>query len=138
MSLLTSQPLIISGLYASLTALMLIVFAYRVVKLRRKHKIGLGNGENEALKLANRVHANLIENAPMALVLFIIAESTGLASVYLHLIGTLWLVARLLHAIGLTLGKGGYHFGRFWGVLLTWLVFLSLIVVNLSHFVSVL
>jgi len=64
----------------------------------------------------------------------LVAEAGGLAHFYLHCFGTVWIVARLLHAIGLTQGKGGYHLGRFWGVLLTWLVTISLALVNLVHF----
>lgn len=124
----------VTGLYASLTGLLIVALAYRVVKLRRGQKIGLGDGGNSALALANRVHVNLIENAPIVLILMLVAEADGLPAFYLHCFGTVWIVARLLHAIGLTQGQGGYHFGRFWGVLLTWLVIISLALVNLLHF----
>lgn len=130
------MSLIISALYTSLTALLIVVLAYRVIKLRRKYKIGIGSGGNEELKLADRVHANLLENAPIVLLLFVVAENTGLAPVYLHCIGTLWIVARLGHAIGLIQGKGGYHVGRFWGVLMTWLVIATLVTVNIAHFIG--
>ncbi|PIW61682.1 MAPEG family protein [Shewanella sp. CG12_big_fil_rev_8_21_14_0_65_47_15] len=128
------MPLMVTGLYASLTGLLIVALAYRVVKLRRSQKIGLGDGGNSVLVLAGRVHANLIENAPIALILMMLAEMGGLAAFYLHCFGTVWIVARLLHAIGLTQGKGGYHFGRFWGVLLTWVVIIALALVNLVHF----
>ncbi|MFV7772275.1 MAPEG family protein [Shewanella marisflavi] len=124
----------VSGFYIALTAIMAVFFTYRVVRLRRGLKIGLGSGGSDELRLANRVHANLIENAPMALLLLLVAELNGLAAVYLHGVGTIWLVARILHAIGLTQGRGGYHFGRFWGVLLSWIVILALALVNLFYF----
>lgn len=130
------MSVIVTGFYASLTALLVIALAYRVVKLRKSQHIGLGDGGNSALQLANRVHANLIENAPIMLILMLVAEAGGLPAFYLHCFGTVWIVARLLHAIGLTQGQGGYHFGRFWGVLLTWLVIISLALVNLLHFVQ--
>lgn len=124
----------VSGLYIGLTAIMAIYFSFRVVRLRRGLKIGLGTEGNQELILVNRVHANFIENAPIAMVLLVVAEVNGLAAVYLHMLGTLWLVARMLHAIGLTQGRGGYHFGRFWGVLLTWILILTLSVVNIGYF----
>ncbi|QYJ78608.1 MAPEG family protein [Shewanella acanthi] len=130
------MSLMVTGFYASLTALLMIVLAYRVVKIRRREKIGIGDGGNKELVLAGRVHANLIENAPIVLILLALAEANGLAPLYLHCLGTLWIVARLLHAIGLTLGRGGYHFGRFFGVLFSWLVSLILALINLGHFVS--
>jgi hypothetical protein len=125
----------VSGLYIGLTAIMAIYFSFRVVRLRRGLKIGLGTEGNQELTLVNRVHANFIENAPIAMVLLVVAEVNGLAAVYLHMLGTLWLVARMLHAIGLTQGRGGYHFGRFWGVLLTWILILTLSVVNIGYFI---
>src|SRR5690606_7913874 len=131
-------PLMVTGLYASLTGLLIVALAYRVVKLRRSQKIGLGDGGNNTLVLAGRVHVNLIENAPIALILMILAEMGGLAPFSLHCFGTEWIVARLLQAIGLTQGKGGYHFGRFWGVLLTWIVIIALALVNLVHFAKTL
>ncbi|MCH1931419.1 MAPEG family protein [Shewanella sp. A25] len=130
------MSLMVTGFYASLTALLMVVLAYRVVKIRRLEKIGIGDGGNKALALAGRVHANLIENAPIVLILLALAEANGLAPLYLHCLGTLWIVARLLHAIGLTKGRGGYHFGRFFGVLFTWLVSLILALINLGYFVS--
>ena len=130
------MSLMVTGLYASLTGLLIVALAYRVVKVRKSHKIGLGDGGNNALALANRVHVNLIENAPIVLILMLVAEASGLPVFYLHCFGTVWIVARLLHAIGLTQGQGGYHFGRFWGVLLTWIVIISLALVNLLHFVQ--
>jgi len=42
------MPLIVTGFYASLTGLLIIALAYRVVKLRRSQKIGLGDGGNDA------------------------------------------------------------------------------------------
>ncbi|MEZ9821126.1 MAPEG family protein [Shewanella sp. 10N.286.45.A1] len=130
------MPLAISGLYISLTALLTIVLTYRVIKLRRIHKIGIGSAGNEALALAQRVHGNLLENAPIVLLLLIVAEMNGTSAALLHIFGTAWIVARLMHAIGLTQGQGGYHFGRFWGVLTTWAVTLGLVVTNLIAYVT--
>lgn len=130
------MPLLISGLYLSLSALLMVVLTYRVIKLRRLHKIGIGNGGDDTLLLAQRVHANFLENAPMTLLLLVIAEANGASASVLHLMGTVWLVSRLMHAIGLTQGRGGYHFGRFWGVLMTWAVIIGLVAINLFAFVT--
>ncbi|BAJ03949.1 MAPEG family protein [Shewanella violacea] len=129
------MSVVISGLYISLTAILMVALAMRVVKLRRKHKIGLGSGDNKELELATRVHANLVENAPFAMVLLLVAELNGLSAIYLHLLGVIWIFGRILHAVGLTRGRGGYHLGRFWGGLLSWLVILILAIVNLVHFI---
>lgn len=128
------MSVVISGLYISLTAILMVALAMRVVKLRRKHKIGLGSADNKELQLATRVHANLIENAPIAMALLLVAELNGLSSIYLHLLGMVWIIGRILHAVGLTRGRGGYHLGRFWGGLLTWLVMLILAIANITQF----
>ncbi|QLE83950.1 MULTISPECIES: MAPEG family protein [Shewanella] len=124
----------ISGLYISLTAILVVVLAMRVVKLRRLHKVGIGTADNRALELACRVHGNLVENAPFVLLLMVVAESQGLAPLWLHIVGISWIVARLLHAMGLTQGNGGYHYGRFMGGLISWLLVLTLSVVNIIFF----
>ncbi|ABV85606.1 conserved hypothetical protein [Shewanella pealeana ATCC 700345] len=129
------MSLAISGLYISLTALLIVALTYRVIKLRRTHKIGIGSAGNESLALAQRVHANLLENAPIALLLLLVAETNGANNLLLHLFGSIWLVARLMHAVGLTQGKGGYHIGRFWGMLLTWAVIIGLALINLFSFI---
>lgn len=128
------MSVVISGLYISLTAILMVALAMRVVKLRRKHKIGLGSADNKELQLATRVHANLIENAPIAMAMLLVAELNGLSSIYLHLLGMVWIIGRILHAVGLTRGRGGYHLGRFWGGLLTWLVMLILAIANITQF----
>ena len=128
------MSVVISGLYISLTAILMVALAMRVVKLRRKHKIGLGSADNKELQLATRVHANLIENAPIAMALLLVAELNGLSRIYLHLLGMVLLIGSILHAVGLTIGRGGYHLGRFWGGLLTWLVMLILAIANITQF----
>lgn len=128
------MSLFASGLYVSLTALLIVALTYRVIKFRQLHKVGIGDGGHQDLNLAMRVHGNLLENAPIVLLLLVLAEYNGLAEPYVHAIGTAWIVARLLHAIGLTKGQGGVHKGRFWGVIITWLVILTLAIVNIGFF----
>ncbi|WOT05070.1 MAPEG family protein [Shewanella youngdeokensis] len=130
------MSLAISGLYISLTALLIIALAIRVIKRRRLHKIGIGSAGNGDISLACRVHENLLENAPIAMLLFVVAEINGTSAMVLHIVGIVWVVSRLLHAIGLTKARGGVHFGRMWGVLLTWAVIISLVVINMVNFIS--
>ncbi|QSX37019.1 MAPEG family protein [Shewanella sedimentimangrovi] len=130
------MSLAISGVYISLTAVLMIVLSWRVVRIRRREKIGVGSGGNRQLQLAMRAHGNLMENAPLTMLMLVVAESNGMAPAWLHLLGSVWLAARLLHAIGLTQGGGGYHFGRFNGTLFTWLVLLTLALFNLWAFIQ--
>jgi uncharacterized membrane protein YecN with MAPEG domain len=118
-------PLPITSLYAALCGLLLLVLTYRVVQIRGSAKIGIGHGDNSVLERRIRIHANAVENVPMVLILLGLAEAGGLAAWALHAAGATLVVARLLHAQGMT-RSAGYSFGRFWGVLLTWLVLLAL------------
>ncbi|USD39036.1 MULTISPECIES: MAPEG family protein [Ferrimonas] len=125
------MSLMISGIYIAATAAIMMVLAYRVVAMRRACGIGVGCGDNRSLEIRIRSHANLLEYAPLMLLMLIAAESNGASGWLLHGCGLIWLVARILHPWGLTGGNGGYHLGRFWGTLLSWIVILILIVENL-------
>jgi uncharacterized protein len=122
----------VTSIYAALCALIILFLAVRVVQVRRSEKIGIGVGDNRTLERRVRIHANAVEYVPMALILLGLAESAGLAAVGLHAAGATLVLARLLHAYGMT-HSAGHSFGRFWGVLLTWIVLLSLSLTLLIH-----
>ncbi|HXQ32100.1 MAG TPA: MAPEG family protein [Steroidobacteraceae bacterium] len=116
----------ITGLYGGLTALLVIGLGVRVVRLRMRHRVGLGDGGIAELSRAIRAHGNLVENAPLALLLMLIAELSAAAPpVALHAAGVAVLTGRLLHAFGLSRSPTRSP-GRFLGVLLTWLTILAL------------
>lgn len=122
----------ITALYAGLCALLVIALAFKVVAFRRGKKVGLGTGGDKQGEIAVRVHANAIEYIPLALILMLIAEINGLSHLWLHCLGGALVLGRLLHAVGLNAGRGGYHPGRFIGTSLTWLVIIILAVINIS------
>lgn len=95
-----------TGFYAALLTLLYIVLAVRIIRLRWKHRVGIGTGEAEELKAAVRIHGNFIEYVPLALILLGIIEYSGVALIWVHVIGISLLVARVAHAIGLTLSVG--------------------------------
>lgn len=121
----------ITALYAGICALLIIALAYRVVAFRRGEKVGLGSGGHHMGEVAVRAHANAVEYVPLALILLMIAEINGLSAVWLHCLGAAFVLARLMHAVGLVAGKGGYHPGRFAGTALSWLVILILAVIDI-------
>ena len=124
----------ITALYAGLCGLLVIALAFRVVSFRRGKKVGIGSGGDKEGKVRVRVHANAIEYIPLALILLLVAEINGLSHVWLHCLGATLVLARVMHAVGLTAGKGGYHPGRFGGILLTWIVIIVLAVINILTF----
>jgi hypothetical protein len=119
------MPLPITALYAGVSVLLVWYLALRVVVLRRKLRIGMGDGNNADLARRIRIHANAIEHAPLVLILLALVEGLSAPVWLLHLFGSSFLAARVLHALGMT-RSAGHSFGRFWGVLITWIVMAGL------------
>ena len=74
---------------------------------------------------AIRAQANAIEYIPLLLVMLLIAENNGAGVAFVHACGAGLVLARVLHAVGLS-SSAGVSLGRFWGILLTWAVLLAL------------
>ena len=114
---------VVTLLVAGLHGLLLLMLAWPIVMLRRGRRIGLGDGGDAQLQRRIRAHANFIEYVPIVLIILAMLESTGLRGLYVGLLGGALLVARVLHAVGLS-RSSGVSFGRFWGTLGTWMVLL--------------
>jgi uncharacterized protein len=111
----------ITGLYAALAALLVVILAVRVTLRRRSAQVGIGNGGDAALALRVRAHGNAVENLPLALLLLLILELDQTRPLLLHVFGCTLLLARVLHAIGLS-SAPGITPGRGIGIALNWLV----------------
>lgn len=96
----------ITGLFAALMTLLYIVLAIRIIRLRWREQVGIGTGESLPLKAAVRVHGNFTEYVPLALILMALMESNGASSGLLYALGGLLFVARVCHAVGLTMSIG--------------------------------
>lgn len=96
--------MIITLFYASLLLLLYIVLAARVAVYRGKSKISLGTGADRELEVRMRVQANFNEYVPFLLILMGFLESLQASRYGLHGLGIVLVVARLLHAWGLSRG----------------------------------
>ena len=114
-----------SFLYAALLGLLLIVLSVNVVRARRRYRVSLGVGTEEGMQQAVRVQANFSEYVPLAVILLILAELSGLPDAAVHAAGILLVTSRVLHAWGLA-HSSGRTFGRFYGTAGTWLVIIGL------------
>ncbi len=123
----------ITALYASLLGLLLVLLSLRVALYRKKNQIGIGTNGDTTLDRRIRVQANLIEYAPIALLLLYFCEIRGVSHIYIHLFGTVLVVARLLHAYGLN-RSAGYSLARFLGTLTTFFLIIFLCGVNIVHY----
>ena len=110
-----------SPLYIGLAAILLMVLSVRVMRLRGRHNVGIGDGGHEDLARAIRVQANFVEYVPVALLLLLCVDLVGDAKWIVHLLGILLLIGRVCHAVGLS-GSSGRSLGRAVGVVLTFVV----------------
>jgi uncharacterized membrane protein YecN with MAPEG domain len=124
----------ITPLYAALAALILFILTFRVILLRTTHKVLLGSGGHAGLEKAMRAHGNFIEYVPLALILILLVEMTGAAPATVHGLGIALIVARLLHAWGISTSDGP-NFGRAVGIIVTGLVLLGGAARLLMHYV---
>jgi uncharacterized membrane protein YecN with MAPEG domain len=127
------MPVPITGLYAGLCAIIVLVLAVRVIRLRWATKAGIGDGGDRKLARAIRIHANAIEYVPIALILMVVAELGGAAAPLLHGCGIALVVARISHALGLA-GTAGVSPGRTLGTVATFAVIVVLAWVDIAAF----
>ncbi|AFY56907.1 putative MAPEG superfamily protein related to glutathione S-transferase [Rivularia sp. PCC 7116] len=94
-------PVIAAGC-ASILALLQVFLAGLVGFARFKHKVGIGDGGNEVLARKIRVHGNLIENAPIFLILLALLELSGIDKTTVAILGGVFILARISHAYALS------------------------------------
>lgn len=114
----------VTAVFAAVTGLLLLVLSAQVVKYRIKYRQGLGVADDPEFEAAVRAHANLIEYAPLGLIMLGIAEVNGVSATLIYWTGMALVVGRILHAWGMINGKGQPHKARMVGILLTWLAIL--------------
>lgn len=113
---------VITSLYAGAFAVLYVVLAYRVTVFRHREKTSLGPGQGDSpLTRAIRVHGNFMEYVPFALLLIALVELGGAPAVAVHALTATLLLARLLHAWGLTTVAGRSP-QRWWGTALTFAI----------------
>lgn len=99
--------------YAAILALFYIYLTLKVVKVRKKEKIGIGYGDSEALSRAIRVHGNFAEYVPFSLVLLYFLETQGGNSIVMAVLGGALVLARISHAHGVSKVEENLNFRVF-------------------------
>ena len=106
---------------AGLLGLLTVFLTLNVARLRGKKRIFLGDGGDAEMETAIRAHANLIEFAPLCLLLiYFVSDFYGFRAV--AALSVVLLVARVLHAGGML---GVIPKGRFLGAVATTLVLVA-------------
>jgi len=130
------ENLTITAFYASVLAIMFIALSANIIRLRFKHKVGIGDGGESSLRKAIRVHGNFSEYVPLALILLACYEIGGAELNGVHILGAGIVFGRVLHAVGLS-KSAGTTTPRFIGTMSTFIVLLTLAVVNINAFLLV-
>lgn len=105
--------------YASLLGGLFVGLSWSALRLRRKHKVGVGDGDREDLRKALRAHANFAEYAPISVVLLYFLElHGGYATWLIHVLCSSLCVGRFVHAYGVRQVKEVYKY-RVFGTALT-------------------
>lgn len=119
-----------TAFYAGILGLLYIALSFKVIKLRRKFKVGIGHGEENELHKAIRVHANFAEYVPIALFLLLLIENNGSETWVLHVLGSMLFLGRILHVMGLS-KSAGVSRARIFGGVLTFTMIIVASVLNI-------
>jgi len=125
--------IMITAFYASLLALFFLALSFKIIKLRFKLKVGVGDGGEKLLIKAIRVHGNFSEYIPFSLLLLACYELNGASPFLLHIFGSILFLGRVMHAVGLG-GSLGTSKPRVIGIISTFTVLLALSIENIRIF----
>ena len=112
-------------LYTSLITIFAIFLALRNGVIRGKTKTMLGDGGSSELLQSMRAHGNLMEHAPIALILLLLLEMQGVVDWKLHLIGSTFFLCRILHAYGISISRESTPY-RVVGALGSWVLMMGM------------
>ena len=108
----------IGPFYAALLAGLYIFLSLRVIGMRVKGQVGLGDAGNPKLQRAIRAHGNFAEYVPLALILLAFVEMQQASPLLLHGLSLALLIGRALHAYGVSQENEDYRL-RVTGMILT-------------------
>lgn len=114
---------IVTAWLAIFLSLVVMYFISKVAKIRRKEQIELETAENEQLRRAVRCHGNLVETAPLFLIMLAFLEMAGANSIAVIVLALVFAISRILHPIGLSGVKGTFKF-RVYGMTLTLTIYI--------------
>ncbi len=121
--------LIVTSIIAAVLTSLFIRLSFAVIGLRRKNKIGLGNGGHEDLERAIRAQGNFAEYVPFGIILIACLELNGAPWWLVGLPGITLIAGRVIHAIGINVPPPDFS-KRILGMQFTFLTLIALVVLN--------
>jgi uncharacterized protein len=129
------MPVMITALYGSILALLLMALAINVTVQRNKLGVLFGDGGKPAMMRAMRLHGNSAEYIPIGVLLMGLYELDGGIPLALHITGIALIVSRLIYIAGVW-NSDQPTAGRGIGIVLTWVTVAALAALNLSRLVG--
>jgi len=123
--------LIVTAVSASVLGLWLVVLSANVIRLRRQLDVGLGDGGHDELYRATRAQANLVEYAPMGLLLLACLELNQAPGWLSVACAVCFVAGRLLHPIGIRRAESPWQC-RVFGMVLTLTALIAMAVALLA------
>ncbi|KKC26689.1 MAPEG family protein [Sphingomonas sp. SRS2] len=109
---------------AGAAAVVNLWLALRIVTLRMKAKVLIGDGGNPLLVARTRAQINFAEYTPIVLILIGLIELARGTQGWLWAVGIIYILGRVLHPFGMD--RQTPHPLRAAGILTTWIVMLGL------------
>lgn len=76
--------MLVTPYYAAFFGLIFVILSFRVIRIRQRVGVAIGDGSDLRLRRAIRVHGNFTEYVPFALLLVYFAEQTSQNELYAH------------------------------------------------------
>lgn len=92
--------MLLTPYYAAILALIYVALSYRVIRLRQKLRVSLGDGKDKQLNRAIRVHGNFSEYVPLTLIMIYFVEVQVQNLLLVHGLSSALIIARLAHIYG--------------------------------------
>ncbi len=93
------------NLYIGLSVLLITMLAMNISRLRIKHRVGNGDGDNKVIVKAIRAHMNSLEHIlPFSLVLYAL-QSQAISETLFAILAFGFLGARLFHSYSMLYSK---------------------------------
>lgn len=123
--------LLVTSIIVSVLTIIFVRLSLAVIGLRRKNKVGLGNGGHDDLERAIRAQGNFAEYVPFGAILLACLELNGAPWWLVAIPGISLIVGRLIHARGINMPPPDFS-QRVLGMKLTFGTLITLAILNLG------